>query len=85
MRLREEVHSGGCSVKIIRSILFILSLTPAFIRHPVKTYLKVERAIKAHKPAWYYFSLSKSYRKSIGEGYKIRLARKHLFRTRTAA
>ena len=71
-------------MKIIRTIIFLIGLIPAFIRHPVKTYQKVKRAIKAHKPAWYYFSLSKSYRKSIGDGYKIRLARKHSFRTRAA-
>lgn len=72
-------------MKIVRAIIIFLSLLPSFIRSPKKTYRNVWRAIKAHKPAWYYFSLPKAYRKSIGDGQSIRLARKHLFRCRSAA
>ena len=75
-------------MKTLKSLIHIavifISLIPALIRSPRKTIRKVRRAIKNHKPAWYYFSLPKSYRKSIGEGYKIRMARKYLFRTRAA-
>ena len=75
-------------MKTIKSLIHIafifISLIPAFIRSPRRTIQKIRRAIKNHKPAWYYFSLPKSYRRSIGEGYKIRTARKHLFKTRAA-
>ena len=69
---------------IIDVVILVFFLVPAFIKRPRKTIREVRRAIKNHKPAWYYFSLPKSYRKSIGEGYKISMARKHLFKTRAA-
>ena len=69
---------------IIRIVFIFILLIPAFIKRPRRTFRKVRLALKNHKPAWYYFSLPKSYRKSIGEGYKIRLARKHLFKNRAA-
>lgn len=75
-------------MRTIKSLIHIaaifISLIPAFIRAPRKTIRKVRLAIKNHKPAWYYYSLPKAYRKSIGEGYKISMARKHLFKTRAA-
>lgn len=69
---------------IIRIVFIFVLLIPAFIKRPKRTFHKGRLALKSHKPAWYYFSLPKAYRKRIGDGYKIRLARKHLFKNRAA-
>lgn len=66
----------------IRNALFILSIVGKFMRRPKKTYKVIRRAIRDHKPAWYYFNMPKSVRRKIKDGAEIRTLRKALFKHR---
>ena len=65
--------------KILWQIVMHPSIVPYLVKSPKTTVRNISRALKAYKPAWYYFHISKKVRRSIGDGVSIRIMRKNMF------